>query len=602
VLAEPVIAPRSAVTNRRWVGTFVLLWFVPLAGALWFIARFGVDVPYWDELTTDISQFLVRAVTHQGISWADLVAQHNESRKVFPRLLFLAVAHWAHWDQRWEMAASAVTVFVAATGILWISLRTIRNQNAALLAALLANFLLFTPVQWVNFLWGIQWVVFAPTAALVLIVAVLSSDLNIWLATAISAALATVATYSYANGMLVWVLAIPMLWLYPSRSKKAALAVWLALVAIEIGYYFHGYQKPTKHPSFLVMLHEPAAAIQFVLGFLGNGLRPNGDLMSNIALGTSALALWAAVVCGLVLARRRGQDLHGAQSSVLLRRSMPWILLGVYTIASAVIAMAGRLGFGVIWGIELRYTTFAAPLWTSLVPLCMLLYQAWWPEPERGASTAKAVRGLICALAICIVATAVYGVVRTWEGMEEFSSERRAARVLAQFSTTVPEDSDVTSNLLFPSYTQTMERLAELGRAGLLHAGVVSSTRLIDLPGGEGSMRGGAFEELHRVGDQIVVRGWAFDPDRREPADAILLTAPDAAGNDRVFAIVTDDRQFRPDVAEAEHHNELLRTGWSKTFSASRLPPGAVVSAWAYDSEKMRAYRLGGTYGTTGGR
>lgn len=67
------------------------------------ITRFGVNVPFWDEWFTPGDLFnKIHSSGH--ISFPDLIAQHNESRKVFPKLLFLAVASLTHWDTRYQMA------------------------------------------------------------------------------------------------------------------------------------------------------------------------------------------------------------------------------------------------------------------------------------------------------------------------------------------------------------------------------------------------------------------------------------------------------------------------------------------------------------------
>ena len=67
----------------RWLaGAAVLAAPFPV---LWMIVRFGVNVPIEDQI--DIGAFLVRNHDRLVPAFGDLFAQHNESRKVIPRLI-----------------------------------------------------------------------------------------------------------------------------------------------------------------------------------------------------------------------------------------------------------------------------------------------------------------------------------------------------------------------------------------------------------------------------------------------------------------------------------------------------------------------------------
>src|SRR2546421_11954874 len=61
-----------------------------------------INIPIWDEWDTPGLALLHYA---QGaLTWGDLLAQHNESRKVVPRLLHIAIASVAGWALRQGMA------------------------------------------------------------------------------------------------------------------------------------------------------------------------------------------------------------------------------------------------------------------------------------------------------------------------------------------------------------------------------------------------------------------------------------------------------------------------------------------------------------------
>ena len=84
------------------------------------------------------------------------------------------------------------------------------------------------------------------------------SGIQFRLKVVVNAALALVATYWFANGMLLWLLAVPIRW--PAereevRPRFKAVTGWYAVygiaVAISIGLYFFDYTRPRQHPEFV---------------------------------------------------------------------------------------------------------------------------------------------------------------------------------------------------------------------------------------------------------------------------------------------------------------------------------------------------------------
>jgi hypothetical protein len=59
------------------------------------ILRFGIDLPYWDDWAFVP---LLEYVQQGRLPLSELLAQHNEHRMVFPRLLKLALTHFSDWN------------------------------------------------------------------------------------------------------------------------------------------------------------------------------------------------------------------------------------------------------------------------------------------------------------------------------------------------------------------------------------------------------------------------------------------------------------------------------------------------------------------------
>ena len=116
----------------------------------------------------------------------------------------------------------------------------------------LISFLCFAPVQVENFFLRDEIETFFPGFALLAVAAVNLSTLSFrWKALA-SLTLAFVATYTFANGMLLWALAWPLPTPNEPEPRRRRL-VWISIYAlagaISVGAYFVVH-RPSYHPEF----------------------------------------------------------------------------------------------------------------------------------------------------------------------------------------------------------------------------------------------------------------------------------------------------------------------------------------------------------------
>ena len=187
----------------------ILLGCVPAALMWHYVTRNWISIPFWDEWFTPGNQFA--SWCRGTLTLQELFSQHNESRKFFPRLLYLALAKFGGWDVRKEMTVLFLTVCLLG-GLLFRLLR--RTPGASTVSALTAwavmMFLCFSPVQFENFLWGIQLEAFFPGIALAAIAVVNLSDLSFRTKSLANLLLAFAATYTYANGIILWPLGFPL--------------------------------------------------------------------------------------------------------------------------------------------------------------------------------------------------------------------------------------------------------------------------------------------------------------------------------------------------------------------------------------------------------
>jgi len=490
----------------------------------WLIFRFGVNVAVEDQIA--IGDFLVRNHGRVFPALGDLFAQHNESRKVFPRLIFFYLARLTHWNVRCEMAVSWLIACGIAAGVWLLARRTIADRTVAIAATALAILLVFSPVQWWNWLFGIQIVVFLPMLMLVAALVVAPRR------PLVAAICCLVAGYSYANGMILWLLVLPML-----ERRRAVIVGWVAAAAAAIGVYFIGYHKPAASPPMTLS----AGVVPFVLTFLGHPLaQAYATLLGAIAVAAFAL-----------LAFRAG------------RAGLPWVLVGAYAIISAATTAAGRLALGQQAALEPRYTTFAIPIWIAIVMLGAMAM-------PRGRTLAAAAVLILHAIAITAA----------WPEIRANYRDRLLARAATQLCEVLPDQS-LFSRLVERHATWGIGVVTQLAKIGYVNPSPLSSdTILQDL--GAGTTRG-AFEGVIVIGGQPLLYGWALMPDGK-PADAVVIARVQADGDHPVaLSERTVFRSDRPGV------------GWDLPAKESLDVAGSVYNAWAYDTATRRAYLLAGS-------
>lgn len=385
---------------RRVFGDPRLAWAVvgvPVAALVWTVTRHWVDVPVGDqwELPVDIRQ-----IHTSGVDVSDLWRQHNEHRIVFPRIAMLLLAWPTKFDSRAQMTLSLALAFVALVLTLLLLRRTLADlpRPAVLTTATVTAVILFSPMQYENWLWGFQISWFMNTLGVVMA----TGALTLWpvgrrpiepVLVAIAGVL--LAQYSLANGTMAWICLAPLLMI--GRRYRRLLPLWGGTAVVSTTAYFIGYHKPPGHPPLTEILHHPVEGVRYVALFLGRTVFDNHDV--GVAFGLFLLLSFTAL--GIVVARQRQESWPLAA---------PWVCIGAYVVCSALSAATGRAGFGIDQAAASRYTTIALLFLvatlvlatlvlreralTAVLPWCVVaaMFLADYPEQNRRMSDLETVR------------------------------------------------------------------------------------------------------------------------------------------------------------------------------------------------------------------
>jgi hypothetical protein len=380
-LVAPSDSGAEVVSRRRSTLRYVSV-AAAAAPALLIIAlvvRYWTNVPFWDEWEL-VS--IISAYHHGTLSFADFYAQHNEHRILIPNLVRFGLAQASGWDTRWEMAFSLLVALVTF-GLLALMLRRgLRTGWVVAVATPLASLVLFSPVQYENWLWGFEIAWFMMVLGVVGALCALGmwKSAPSWKPIAVAMAAATLATYSLGSGMLVWAVCLPVLLV--DRRLRRWTPVWVILGAVEIALYFTDYQTLGGQDDTAAILRHPAAFGHYMSMYLARPLVPVSSCCSPTTFQwhesefvTGCLLLVLAAAFGYLAVRRRAD----------LVVALPWFCLAGYTVLAGSITASSRLDLGLQQAAASRYTAISNLFIVSTIAVVCIVLGGTWRRREAPA-------------------------------------------------------------------------------------------------------------------------------------------------------------------------------------------------------------------------
>jgi hypothetical protein len=314
-------------------------------------------LPHWDEWTLFDHLALGKP---SDLAW--LWAQHNEHRIFLPKLFFLVDVKLFHGTQVFLLASLWLLQLLQVV-LLSASLRVLGGLRGSAwrTGAGLIAFCIFCPTQYENLVWGFQlgFVIPATMATLAAFsLLLLQRDCSAadprrrWLLWVCVAA-ASAATWSLANGMLLWPLLLFAAWWLGMRRS---ISVTLLLVAVaNIGLYLFHYHRPTPESGVVPPLPAVGGVLRYVAVYFGSTwVRHSSGWVALIAGSAGLLAGFLVIV--RALRQRRAASLLQLELALLM----------LVCVATAVITSSGRLHLGLQQASASRYQTFALIFWCSL--------------------------------------------------------------------------------------------------------------------------------------------------------------------------------------------------------------------------------------------
>jgi len=575
---------RNFRLDRRALATAALLGLglLPMMLMLYHVRSNWVQVPFWDEWHTPGVQ--LEWWSHGLMPLSEMFGQHNESRKFFPRLLYLALAAMGGWDVRKEMDV----VFLEVCLLSWLLWRLLRRSPGSTLPAALTTwvvmmFLCFSPVQFENFLYGIQLEPFFVGLAVVAVASVNLSSLSFRSKTLINLLFALVSTYTYAHGMMLWLLALPLAASSdptPRRRRVLWLGIYLLAAAAAIGFYFVGYHRPPKHPGFVSLQHHAVDLTQYLILWIGSYFA--SDYVAPFIAGIVALGLFAVVTGGILIVLFRTKD---------WRTYYPWVLIGTYAAVTGIITALGRLSFGVHQALDSRYTAFSLFFYLALVGESFALYCAYIRNSRVGrACFLTHAAGLAMIAAVCWMGCYQKGV-----ALLPHHREYRVKLLDAlKWIEVIPDNPDLA--LVYPSVEVLRRRARTLAEHGILRMPFVKGSLAAQVQQSPAKVSGsaGRIETCAFDGNgSLLITGWTWLSGKNRRADYVVIGCKDAAGDFKPTSVFNPGvpHEYLPERAQLP---EIERAGFfSRTVSPANLPAGDIaIEGWAVDLKEQKAWPL----------
>jgi hypothetical protein len=547
------------------------------------IFRYSVDLPQWDQWDYVI---FFEKFSRGALTFGDLFTQINEYRQFFPNLVFVMLGWLTRWDVRYEMFLTFLTACLISFNVYRLAERTISGDRIPrLFLFLIANLVVFSPAQYENWLQGQQLVYYFPIACVTTCLLVAGSGWRLQTKVGVCAALSVVSTFSSANGILCWLVVFPVLILADSPNRASAkrwlvIAWTIGLCASAALYLFH-YHKAWWSPSPYTALFHPLHAIAYFLGFLGAPLALEKGKVAAVV----GVILTSAFAFSCFYFFRRRADLN------LACRMIVWLMIGGYSVLTAVMTTIGRMGLGVGQSQNTRYIGYSAYLIVGLVFLLRIITQDFVSRDHSAIQGIRLRRAAFLFTSV-LVLLQPFIIVKSINRMGEMRTTLMQARAMVLFINLKPDP--VLTKILYPDLQSLTRHVNDLNQLGFLRPALIKtlSVRQFAESGSSQPADYGSWDRFIRTdNDGFLASGRATLPYRGEMADAIILAYQTNDSDTLVFRIT------RPQEKSAGFWPHGQSGQWQVAFPASELPAGPVtLTAWGFDANTGKAFRLAGSF------
>ena len=516
--------------SRRVRGRFaaillIALALVPVAFVAATVAVSMRNIVYWDEFDTalDLLLALDTGVDLRGF-FERIFAVNNEHRMITSRLLF-ALSWWTTGTVDFEFIGAVGNSFLVLLCVTLIASAgtTVRRVRLAVILAAL----MFQLEHYESFLWSGSSIDHFQVVALA-VGAIVGLSRGSKTGFALAAILAVLATFTLAQGLVIWPVGAFMLW---RARERTGFWIWLAVAASTGLAFFQGFALNEGHQ--IASQTGVGHVLLYWLALLG----------APLALGYAPLAPYAGVLllAGLLwLGMRRAWHLEPVM--------LPVALFCIGALALIAIGRAEVAG----GQLQSRYMVLSALAWAAGV-FGAVEYATHPLRPWRVIIACLPVLAGFNVAANLRFAPAVESFV---EGRDEAALRYKQYRQMSH-----------SQFRLYPVPSRAEMLLKETTRRGLY-----ALPRMCERTAIPGAKPSGRIlyhvDEVHADSPAVYISGWAAIPGQTSRRGEVHLVLRSPTG-ELIFNTVA---KTRPDVVEAHGKPEWRESGFRFAVDRSRLP------------------------------
>ena len=570
--------------NKRWVlCVYILLSLIPMLAGIFCIQFYGVNVPYADQWRHAGTLINGKASWPSG---QEIFSLHHEHRTAATKIISLMLVRlFSTWNIKLEMMVGyafsglayglLVVSILRQCGLFKMTSASVKSLHLGGLSILASSLLLFSPVQYENWLWSFQipWflVIFCLIAAVFLLDICFEKESCVAFLLAIICCV--VASFSLAHGLFIWFACLPMFLKQglKRRTSVGLFAIWLGSATITAIVYLADYRQPRGHPDPYLIFEKPSLAIDFFLNLTGAAF--GRAEIPSLVIGLLLIGAYVIAIFYCLKSPRRIQN-----------QCLPWISIGLYSIIFALITTAGRLGLSSEAAFAPRYTTVSL-----LLPICLINFSRIFLVFQQNRQEYRLYTAGLLFLSGVLFSSLIAGYTQGFASAKTFSSQRHLGKTCLELYDYIETQlaSDCITNYVYPNLDEALTITNQLRQQQLLKEfptwnfderqdfdqdqGQISNSEVLRTPNG----------------DVLKISGWAFS----EGHPGMVLLGREAAP---ALFTVTEVGKRRRDIAEEFSSDQYLHSGWEVHVALNELPNSVgFLTVYLYDLEEQKLYKLG---------
>jgi hypothetical protein len=552
--------------------------------------HYNVQIPFWDEWDF-LSEYQRYEAGEIPLSALILAHEGGHLHGIGPFVAAIGVQE-AGWILLWRLTGmnfGIVKVVNWSMAVAFIVLMALvarqalpRGSLAPSIILSTASFFVFNPGAYQLWIWSIPPVYLIGPLLFLAAAYCAQTKLPMNGKILICAAAATIASFTFGAGVLLWallpfVLAVSI----PRRElleKRAAIATYGLLALLTAGLHVYNlltYHYPLPAGEGPVTVRAMAS---FFLAYTG-----------NLVLGFPAepLISWAHGI-GAILLMFLGLSTVAACKSCRAKPEWTavtiWLCLAGYQLLAGGLVTLARHSLGANYPVEAsRYVLSASFLPVATVAIAIIAVRALRCKRPFSLSWYS---GLLCSvtavLAICLVIRAAQTPGMLAAIRQSYKQQLRGSVALAAADLmSLPEYRGVYPHADWEGFRSVGAFVTR--RAGLPPMWDNNSILKLASLTTNSTDACGAMDRLALREGRLSIGGWAYLKARQEPADAVIILAVPPAGSSpaKLLAIAFPEAP-RLDVATLIG-TEAVATGWTADIPTSNAPTGTLIRSFAYD-------------------